>query len=270
MICVDKSIKQFIKSEESTNCEGTRIFDGEISCVTNVGYDLRTQRFWHAKDQTSDDCELDPGEAVFVASEETVQFANNVCGRVYLKNSRLRQGLSLEAPVYQPGHTTRIFFRLMNVSDSRISLKKGERYAMLMFEKLEDTPEQPYEGTFSDESNFRGLAGYSAAYKDQIQSIGGRLQELKAIEQRMYGNVSTLLTVFIGIFTLLNINISLAKEAASAANFVLFNAGTLCAVSFLMALINEMMQKNDRQKSHWLWLAPAVCAVVAILGYVIL
>ena len=267
MICADSSIKQFIQNADKTDCQATRIFDGDIECVTSIGYDLRTRQFCHGKGLVSDACTLDPGESVFVSAEETIAFGVDVMGRVYLKNSRIRLGLSLDAPVYQPGHKTRIFFRVMNVSDDRITLQKGESLAMIIFEKLEKKPETLYEGTFSDEDTFRGLAGYSAAFKNQIETIGGRLNEVKDIEQRMYGTVSLLMTVFIGIFTLLNVNVSLAKEAAGAANFVLFNAGTLCALSALMAMTNEMMQKNDKRKIHWLWLIPAVCAIVACVGY---
>jgi len=270
MICVDKSIKQFIRNADDGNCQDTRIIDGVEANVTSVGYDLCTQQFLYKENMTSAVCELDPGEAIFVESLETVHFAKNVIGRVYLKNGRIRQGLALDAPVYQPGHKTKIFFRLMNVSENRITLSEKQAYAMLVFEQLEDIPDEPYHGTFADEFNFRDLGAYSSAYRAQLQSLDGKLDDIKELEQRMYGNVTTLLTVFIGIFTLLNININLAKDAANAANFVLFNAGTLCAISFLMALINEMLQKKDKNKAHGLWWAPILCAAVAICGYLLL
>ena len=270
MICVDKSIKQFIRNADDGSCQDTRIFDGVETNVTSVGYDLRTLQFLCGDGKNSPTYELEPGEAVFVETKETVRFAENMIGRVFLKNSRIRQGLALDAPVYQPGHMTKIFFRLLNVSENRITLSQNQEYAMIVFERLEAVPEESYHGAFADEFIYRDLGSYSSAYKQQIQSLDGKLDDVKEIEQRMYGNVTTLLTVFIGIFTLLNININLVKEAASAANFVLFNAGTLCAISFLMALISEMLQKKDKEKAHGLWLAPILCAAVAIVGYLVL
>lgn len=267
MICVDKSIMQFIQNASKDNCQDTCIFDGVNECVTCIGYDLRTKQFQHPKNRITTEWTLDPGEAIIVASEEIIYFGKNVAGRVCLKNSRIRQGLSLDAPIYQPGHKTRIYFRLMNISDNRIILKAGEQYAMLVFEKLECEPEKPYTGTYQEEYDYKDMADYSANYKDQIESIGGKLQKAEELEHRLYGNVSVLLSVFIAIFTLLNINVQLAKEAAGAANFILFNAGTLCAISFLMALINEMLQKNDKTKSHGIWWAPILCAAVAAIGY---
>ncbi len=40
------------------------------------------------------------------------------------------------------------FFRLTNVSSNLVYLRKGEKYAMLMFEQLENAPEHPYQGAF--------------------------------------------------------------------------------------------------------------------------
>lgn len=266
MICVDKSIKQFILNEGDGSCQDTRIFDGIETSITSVGYDLRTKQFCHGANLVSEEYVLDPGEGVFVAAEETVQFAQNMLGRVYLKNSRLRQGLSLDAPVYQPGHKSRIFFRVRNVSANRITLKKGESYAMLVFERLEEQPEKTYSGTFADEDIFKGLAGYSAAYGSQIEEVGGKLDRMEKIEERVYTNVSVLLTIFIGIFTLLNVNVTLAQQAASLKNFVMFNAGTLSAIGFLSAMVNEIMQKNDKHRIHWIWCLPVICAVIAVLA----
>lgn len=266
MICVDKSIKQFIRNADDGSCQDTRIFDGLEKNVTNVGYDLRTKQLCHSGRTVSEEHVLEPGEGIFVAAEETVQFAKNMLGRVHLKNSRIRQGLSLEAPVYQPGHKTRIFFRLRNVSANKITIKAGESYAMLVFERLECEPEKAYTGTFSDEDIFKGLADYSEMYKSQIEEVGGKLDKLERVEERTYTNVSVLLTIFIGIFTLLNVNITLVQEAASIRNFVMFNAGTLGAIGFLVALVNEIMQKNDKNQIHWIWVLPIICVGVAVLA----
>lgn len=266
MVCVDKSVKRFIANAGVENCQETKIVNGDAAQVTGIGYDLRTQYFCCGADAMTQELVLDPGEAVFVAAQEKVELSEKTMARVYIKNGRLRQGLSLEAPVYQPGHKTRVFFRLRNVSDSRIALKAGESYAMIVFEQLEEAPEKPYAGTFADEDIYKGLAGYSTVYKDQIESVGAKLDKMEKLEANTYANVSLLMTVFIGIFTLLNVNITLAQQAATARNFVMFNAGALCAISFLLAAVNEIIQKNDKRRVHWLWWLPAVCALAAVLA----
>ena len=41
----------------------------------------------------------------------------NVLGRVAEKNSRMRQGLQVDGPHYQPGHITYVFMRVRNISN---------------------------------------------------------------------------------------------------------------------------------------------------------
>lgn len=129
---------------------------------------------------------------------------------------------------------------------------------MLMFEQLETAPEHPYEGAFRDEFSFQGLADYTSQYADQIKSLDGKINDLKSLEKSIYGNVITILTIFIAIFTILNVNISLAETAATAKAFLIYNLATLGAISFLAALMEELLHREVR-RNHWLWLIPGVC-----------
>ena len=60
---------------------------------------------------------LEPGETVFVRSKEQISMPINVLGRVAEKNSRMRQGLQVDGPHYQPGHITYVFMRVRNISN---------------------------------------------------------------------------------------------------------------------------------------------------------
>jgi hypothetical protein len=174
-------------------------------------------------------------------------------------------GLSMDAPVYQPGHKqTRIYFRLTNISDSMIKLESGEQYTMLMFEQLNKAPDNPYNGVFQEEFDFKGLAGYTSKYADQIESMDGKIKDLKTLEKRVYENVITILSIFVAIFTLINVNVSLASSAGSGSSFLVFNLGTLGAFSFLALLLNELLNQ-DSKKNRWLWIVPVMCFVSVIL-----
>lgn len=140
----------------------------DASCLTNVGYDLRAKKFY-VSNKPEERVVLQPSESAFVESVEIVSMPTDMIGRIALKNSRIRQGLSLDAPVYQPGHTTRIYFRLTNVSGNRIELDSDERYATIMFDRLSAVPDKPYTGAFSDEFQYKGLGDYKNAYKKQIR-----------------------------------------------------------------------------------------------------
>ena len=171
MILVDKEI--------SALAEGGELLDGfDRNCVTNTGYDLRAEYF-AVGDKTETNAFLQPGESAFVASSDILTVPPNLLCRVVLKNSRIRQGFTMDAPVYQPGHTTRVFFRLTNLSANELRLAAGERYATLIFEKLEEEPEQLYNGAFRDEFEFSGLGEYQDIYRKQMREIEKKTEDLK-------------------------------------------------------------------------------------------
>ena len=102
------------------------------------------------------------------------------------------------------------------------------------------------------------MADYTSQYADQIKSLDGKINNLKSLEKSIYGNVVTILTIFIAIFTILNVNISLAETAATAKAFLIYNLATLGAISFLGVLMEELIHREGQRK-HWLWLIPGIC-----------
>lgn len=258
---VDKQIVPLLNNVSDDKTK-TWIEKAETSCVTNIGYDLRSAKFAKNGKQVNE-CHLLPGESVFVATQEIVNFGTNMSGRIVLKNSRIRQGFSLEAPQYQPGHKTVIYFRLTNISDNELILSAGESYTTLIFEKLSDVPDYPYSGTFQKEFDFKNLANYESVYKEQIQSLEGKVHDLKSLERSIYGNVITILSIFVAIFTILNVNIGLAQKETDAMTFLVFNLATLGSISFLASLLSTFM--SDKKRFRWLWLAPIICFIAIAL-----
>lgn len=268
MVLVDKDIKELIKigsfaDGNDLSQKQTAIYGGDNSCVTNIGYDLRAASF-SRNGKMVEKIELQPGESAFVKSQEIVVFDSSTIGKVILKNSRIRMGLTIDAPVYQPGHITNIYFRVTNVSRDTVSMSYGEKYVMLMFEQLENDPETPYSGTFQREFSFKGLADYKSAYTDQIQSLDGKVKNINDIEKRIYSNVITIMTVLIAVFSILNLNISLATSSASSLDFITYNLATLGAVSFLTVLMDELINRQS-PKNHKLWFIPAACFLVVFV-----
>lgn len=85
----------------------------------------------HTKDFVTDGTRgasvvLGPGDSAFVECQESVRLPQDLAARVLIRNSRIREGLSLDAPLYFPGHETVIYFRVTNISGSRISLRRME------------------------------------------------------------------------------------------------------------------------------------------------
>ena len=125
--------------------------------VGPVSYDLVTKTFCTQEGETAR-VELAPGDSVFVACRELIELPADMTAEVKLRNSRIRQGLSLEAPLYFPGHHTRVFYRVTNSSADAITLDTSHGIAQLVFSTVEGPVEHPYDGVFSDELNYRDRA----------------------------------------------------------------------------------------------------------------
>lgn len=264
MFLVDRDIKAFISGDLTPNDDSmTAIFHGSPESVTNIGYDLTNEYVYKTGSEPASSCTLLPGEYCFVKSREEVRFDTCTVGMLSLKNSRIRMGLSLDSPVYQPGHHTPIYFRLTNVTNRQITVSAGDKYAMLMFMQLDASPDHPYTGAFQKEFDFAGMTDkYNSVYAEQIQEIEHKTADLKSLEKSLYANVITILTLFVGIFTLLNVNITLAKETSAASDFVLFNMAVIGSVSFLSCLLDEIL--HAAKARHVLWLVPVACFAVML------
>ena len=185
-----------------------------------VSYDLSVEAFYTTEGK-SPPALLNPGESVFVASREIIRLHNNLTAKAPLKNSRIRQVLSLKAPLYLSCHETVVYFRITNVSANIIEFDTSLGIARIIFEPIEGTVERPYNGTFDKEFIFRGMVDYNDIYKRAIRKIDTKTTEILGIEKRMHANVPTLLVIFAAIFSLVNINIqALSASSCPSLQFI--------------------------------------------------
>ena len=250
MVLVDREIKRLAQQ--------SGLLDSyDENCVTNIGYDLRA-KYFIVEETKVDSAYLQPGESAFVASVDVLEVPKNLLCRVELKNSRMRQGFTIDSPVYQPGHKTRIFFRITNISGNELHLSVGEKYAMLVFEQLLCTPEHPYDGVFSDEFDYSGLGQYKDIYQKQIRELEKKTEDLKAVEHSIYANVLVILTVFVALFSFLTTNLSIFSANISLHHFLLYNFVLLGCVSFLVALLSGVVRPRKYEKYDWTKWIPVV------------
>lgn len=213
----------------------------EQNQVTNIGYDLKTECFFLDAKTSKTEVELAPGDTVFVRTVETISLPDDMAAAVQLKNSRIRQGLSLTAPIYQPGHKTKVFFRVTNITKKIIKLNLEKGIAYLLFLPLGESVEKPYNGTFQNEETFVGMGAYQSALGDDMIDI----------EKNVYGNVLSIMGIFIGIFSLINVNLSLVAASAGMATLLTFNFATVGAIAFLIGLINAILPDGKNHKLIW-------------------
>lgn len=250
MTLVDRDILALIQSRTLLNADEKH--------VGSISYDLRTMYYVQKDSEYKSEFHLAPGESVFAACEEIIHMPADMLGRVILRNSRIRSGLMLDAPVYQPGHKTRIFFRITNVSQQTMKLTKDAEFASMMFERLEHAPEHPYEGEFQEELDFKNLGSYGKKYKAELQDYEDKAASLHSMEKNIYSNVITLMSVFIALFSLININIELAyAETVEVARMLVFNLTTVGSIAFLVALI-RMPSSSRKKPDFWILLVLAV------------
>lgn len=205
--------------------------------VQAIGYDLTSETFYRLDEKEVQFIELQPMESVFVRCKENIFLPNDMAAKVVLRNSRIRQGLLLTAPVYYPGHKTPVFFRITNVSASEITLKQGCGLATIMFERLSEEVEHPYSGTFQQEKQYVGMGAYKDVYTSAMSRASQKIDELKSTEKNIYTNVLALLAIFVAVFSVINVNVSLVNAGdPSLIKLVVWNLCTLGAVGFLVSL----------------------------------
>jgi deoxycytidine triphosphate deaminase len=233
--------------------------------IQTVCYDLRTKYYCTTKERNRESCTLKPGESIFVQCVEGISLPADMTAEVHLRNGRIRQGLSLDAPVYYPGHNTVVFFRITNVSNSVINLHNTDELASIMFEKLSSVPEHPYNGTFQNEMNFDGMADYTDIFQSDMEEITQKQDNIRHIERNIYSNVITIMTVFVGLFTLINVNVILisSKEITSSI-FLIFNLSTVGSIGFLTAVLQTFFS-DGRHKGCLIWIISIIAFAAAIL-----
>lgn len=238
------------------------IKDGKAANVGPVSYDLTTQNFFTDKvsyNQGLVSYTLNPGDSVFAASVEVVDLPSNLACSVRIKNSRLRLGLHLDAPLYFPGHETRIYFRVTNISGDAIALDTKQGIAQLVFERLDQPTDAPYEGAFSDEDAFRGLGDYESRYEHDLKKVEKKATEVEGIEKRIYGNVMTLMAIFAAVFTLVNVNMG-CQKAPDVKLVIAINLATVGSFSLLAGLIALPLKPKE-------WYVKAIPWIVAVAAF---
>lgn len=263
MILTDQKIEERIRNDQL-------IENYTSSNIQNICYDLTAEHFYVLIDgevKEFSTFELLPGQSLHVSTTENIHLPKCLIARIIGKNSRIREGLLVDAPVYQPGHHTKVFFRLTNISSSSITLSQGKSYCAIMFEELSEEPRNPYNGTFQGEFNYSHLASYETQYSRELNHIEKEIDKFKQLEHTVYGNVLTIMTIFIAIFSIINVNVSLA-DGVNTVSFLTFNLVTLGSVSFLGNLI--LCYFNKKYFNHKLWFIPILCFILSVISYICL
>lgn len=262
MILIDRNIKELADQKKL-------IVSGyKEENVNGISYDLTMDVMCDEDGHEHAEYELAPGEVVFVKTQEKLSIPRNILGRIAEKNSRMRQGLKVDGPHYQPGHVTYAFLRVQNISSKIIALKQGMKIAQIIFEELTEEPDVPYseqkKQAFQDEVTYRGLGNYKEEYEKQIkEKIAQANENLESISEKIYANVLTIMGVLVAVFSLLTINYQAFSTALIDFHYILVMNLTLAlCIVLLMGII--MIFVNHARNKIFLWIYAAVLVVLAM------
>lgn len=265
MILVDKEIRRRINNDELI------ITGYNDQNLNGVSYDLTIESIYDTESKGHDSYELAPGETVFVKTQEKLRIPNDILGRIAEKNSRMRQGLRVEGPHYQPGHETYAYLRIQNISVNYIDLNRGMKIAQIIFEELSDAPEKPYSEqeskSFQNEESYRGLGNYEEEYNKQMhKKLDKEKESIEDISHRIYANVLTLMGVMVAIFAMLTINYQAFVNANLTTSYiVVMNLTMALCIVVMMGIILIFVNKAKNKKFLIAYIAALVVLAIAVI-----
>lgn len=211
-----------------------RIYDETKKCYVNeVSYDLF------------------PNKTIFICTSETLFIPENMIGIVKEKNSVMREGLVVDGPCYQPGHKTKCFLRITNISEHIITIKTGKKIAQIMFDILSDTPDIPYNkqsnASYNNEFEYLGYGKYKKEYSKEIKKFNKAKEDLEGKVQSIYSNVLVFMGIIATIFTIITINFEAFKDKVLTTMGVLsLNLSLAFITSFLVGILSLFISKKRK------------------------
>ncbi len=270
MFIVDNQIKQM--------CAQGKLIVNDY-CEENVGaisYDLRIdsiiEPYGDGNNKEYSSFELYPNQTVFVSTMETIQIPETYVGIVTEKNSVMRQGLMIAAPYYQPGHKTKCFIRVTNISSEIITVSKGKKIAQILFDELKEAPNVPYsnnsDASFNNELTFKGLGNYESEYKKELKKIKKAEENLDEKVTNIYANVLTFMSIIAAIFSLLTINFeAFSKQEFSRLNILSLNLSMAFIISVLMGLILFFFNKKKEKYVYIIYIAFVIVLLLVNIAF---
>ena len=218
-----------------------------------ISYDLSIDSILLGEGQEQASYSIAPGSYIYVKMCEILNMPRDLIGRIEEKNSRMRMGLVVSGPTYQPGHNTVIFLRVQNISSDIIQLRKGMKIAQIVFEEISPCLEKSYAdrvGTaFQGEFNYSGYSIYETEYKKDIQKVSELKESLEDKEMQIYGNILTFMGILMGIFSIVTLNMeTFAHTTITIPYIVVMNLTIVFAIELLMSIILIFINKRTNRK----------------------
>ncbi|KMO86753.1 hypothetical protein AB840_06500 [Megasphaera cerevisiae DSM 20462] len=232
----------------------------------NISYDLRLDSIqWvdHSP-QVSVSHVLKPGDSVFVSTMETIQVPNDMMGIIIPRNSSIRMGLDIAAPVYQPGHHTRVFVRVTNIADNEITISQGISLFSIMFYRLEKDVTDPYEGIYTDQFDFADVKGVHSVQTAIAKVAQSEKSEIASMVRNIYATVLTLMSIFIAMFSIMIINGRLLPEIHNGYGVIFINLVLIGTVAAFVGMVSVLFDTISHKIRNSLFGIFVMCFIGAM------
>lgn len=237
--------------------------------VQPISYDIYIDEIISEKNNVASFL-LEPHETIMVRCKEEIHVPDDLIIRIENKNSLIRLGLTIVAPVYNPGHVTPIYLRVENISSNIITLEHDMVIAQMLFEKLSNIPEITYnkktDASFNNEDKYRGLGKYDHILKSKMQKIKKVRDDLENKESTIYANILTMMGIFVSIFSLITVNFASINQSNFSKDFILtMNLSLGIVIVLFMGLILLFLNKGKSKWYPYLFIIIFIFLIVLLL-----
>lgn len=250
MILEEKEIQKLSSTNQRPLIENMK-----SAHLGNVAYDLTVKNVcWVDEKGTHQEKSriLKPGESIFVSSEEILNIPNNMIGIIIPRNSSIRMGLDITAPVYQPGHRTRTFVRITNIAGGNGIIKAGDSIFSIMFNRLSADVTHPYNGQFKDEIEFNTLQKTTSVQNAIFETAQKEKNEIESMTKNIYATVVTLMAIFIAMFSVFNTSFLRGSNIGLTnwKDILLLNLVLLGMLAAFVSMISSIIQKENKKTAY--------------------
>ena len=264
MILVDKDIRRLAS-------EGKLI--SENFAPENVGpvsVDLTVLGTVNDEGKLVEEFNLDPNCIAIVKTREKLAIPHNMVGRVGEKNSVIRTGIKVDAPLYQPGHCTYAFLRVINLTGETFTVRKGFHIAQIFFEEIKGCPEVSYNeqpgASFNEEDDYVGYGKYSRLYRSLLKKYEKSEKDLDDMKGSIYANVLTLMGIMVAVFSMVTVNCqALFHDSIQKSSIVVVNLSLLLCIIVMLGSIVFII--NNHRKKKFAWAYGIIVAALAIATF---
>ena len=117
------------------------VYNGMSYGLSHAGYDVRIKETLF----------LEPGQFRLASTVEEFRMPEDVIAFVHDKSTWARRGLSLFNTVIEPGWYGFLTLELVNNSNKPLAIFGGSPIAQIVFMRLEDRTESPYQGKYQNQ-----------------------------------------------------------------------------------------------------------------------